>query len=85
MDDEQDKYGEVLEEVMVLEDSYTPVRIALVQQYGHVWLDIRKMHKRTDGELRHGKGLRIEVDEGSAEDVILAAQSLLMGYIGEDE
>ena len=82
---EKSKYGEVLEEVTVLEDSNHPVRIALVEQYDHVWLDIRKIHKRTDGELRYGKGLRIEVDEGSAEDVILAAQSLLMRHIGEDE
>ena len=85
MSDEREKYGKVLEEVTVLEDSNHPVRISLIKQHDQVWLDIRKMYRLADGELGYGKGLRVEVDEGSAEDVILAAQSLLMGYIGEDE
>jgi len=82
---DEDKYGKVLEEVTVLEDSNHPVRISMIEHHDRYWLDIRKMYKLVSGELGYGKGLRVEVDEGSAEIVIMAAQSLLMKYIGEDE
>ena len=81
---DENEYGKVLEEVIVLEDSNAPVRVALVEQYDKVWLDIRKMYKRADGKLRYGKGLRIEADEGSAEIVVLAAQNLLAEYNSMD-
>jgi len=79
-----DKYGKVLEEVTVLEDSNNPVRISLIEQRDKVWLDVRKMYRSDGDELKYGKGLRVEVDEGSAEIVILAAQNLIVEFMGED-
>jgi len=79
-----DKYGKVLEEVTVLEDSNNPVRISLIEQHDKVWLDVRKMYRSDGDELKYGKGLRVEVDEGSAEIVILAAQNLIVEFMGED-
>jgi len=84
MAEDTNKYGKVLEEVTVLEDSNHPVRISLVEQHDQVWLDIRKMYRLADGQLGYGKGLRVEVDEGSADIMVLAAQALLVEYSNLD-
>jgi len=72
----QDKYGTVVDEVTVLEDSLSPIRITLIDQYDKLWLDMRKMH-RSGEELKFGKGLRVAVDGDAAEMVLLAAEALL--------
>ena len=81
---EESEYGDVLEEVVVLGDSNRPVRVAMVEQYDKVWLDIRSMYKRKDGTLGFGKGVRLDAEEGSAEIVMLAAQSLLVEFYDMD-
>jgi len=76
----EDKYGKVLDAIIVAQDSNSPVRVAIIEQRGRVWLDIRSMYYK-DAELRFGKGVRIEVDEDTAEEAILAAQAMLEKYL----
>jgi len=82
---DEEKYGKVLEALFIAEDSYRPIRISLVEQKGVTWLDIRSMY-RTHGKdtLRFGKGVRIEMDEGTAEEVILAAGAMLSKHLSAD-
>ena len=78
-----DKYGKVLEELLIAEDSYRPIRISVVEHRGELWLDIRAMYKTRKG-LGFGKGVRIEMDEGTAEEVILAAGAMLSKHLSAD-
>ena len=76
-----EKYGEVLTEDVV--DDLIAVALIL-QDNEKVYLDIRKVYLK-DGELRPGKGVRLEVDNGMAEDVMLVAQNTLLQIEFEDE
>lgn len=78
-----DKYGKVLEVVLIAEDSYKPIRISVIEHKGVTYLDIRGMYKTRKG-LGFGKGVRIEMDEGTAEEVILAAGALLSKHLSAD-
>ena len=79
-----DKYGKVLDELLIAEDSYKPVRISVVEQRDITYLDIRTMYKTRKG-LGFGKGVRIEMDEGTAEEVILAAGAMLSKHLSADK
>jgi len=81
----EEKYGKVLEEITVAEDAFRPIRVSLIEQNDKLWLDIRSMYKSRTGELAYGKGLRLEIDNGVAEETLLAATQLFMMVEFEDE
>jgi hypothetical protein len=82
---DEEKYGKVLEEITVAEDAFRPVRVSIIEQNDKLWLDIRGMYKTKDGSLRYGKGIRLEIDNGVAEESLLAATQLFMMIEFEDE
>lgn len=70
-------YGRELKSAIVKEDKSRPVKISVIEQHDRVWLDIRYMYHNKDGELQYtSKGIRLETDDGTAEEALAAAQAL---------
>lgn len=73
-------YGTDLVVNIVHEDDKKPTRVAIVEHHGKVYLEIRSMYRVADDDKLHfGKGVRLLVDD--ATDVLLCAESTLVGYL----
>lgn len=73
-------YGTDLVVNVVHEFDERPVRVAIVEQRGRVYLDIRRMYRVSgDEELHFGKGVRIPIE--AAQDVLLCAEGTVAGYL----
>lgn len=81
-----EKYGKVVDHILLAEGSYKPVLVSLMSKDGKMSLDIRSMYYAKDGSLAHGKGIRLPVDDDVAEEVLEAAQAILFahGFIDMD-
>ena len=72
------KYGEVQEHTIVADDSSSPYLVAVKVYRGKEHLEIRRLYKRQGG-YSFGKGVMIPIEGAVAEEVLLAAQALLLG------
>jgi len=77
------KYGEILEEIVI--DNV--VSVALIEHKERTWLDIRKLYvdRKDPSTLNVGKGIRLEIDNGIVEDVLLACEALFALIEWEEE
>jgi len=75
---EEEKWGVILEEYLVEMDAEgNPIKVRVIEYRDSWWLDIRRMYRRKDGSLVYGKGLRICMDDGELEDVLILLQSIV--------
>lgn len=75
--EEEQKYGLVLDEVILFPKDNRPFRIAVIEHDDDHWLDFRHMWKNSKtGELKHGKGARIRFTD--ADTIISAMEQLYL-------
>ncbi len=70
-------FADTIVEVIVQDDATRPMRVAIMEKDDRLWLEIRAMHRSKNG-LRHGKGVWISLDDDMAEEVLMAAQQVLL-------
>lgn len=73
-----DKYGELLKFDVIDVDPKRPTIVAIIRYKDIDYLAIHKGYIKGD-QLTYGKGIRIPIDDGQAEMVLLAAQGLTLG------
>ncbi len=76
------KYGnEINGTEHLVGDPTKPTRVVIVDHRNAMWVDVRKMYTdRNSGELKHGKGVRFEIE--SAEEVVEAIQQAVLTSLG---
>jgi len=77
-----EKFGDLVDHVVVADEISRPVLVAVILHRKQHYLEIRSMYSNKDNPdlLRHGKGVRIPVEEGVAEQVLLVAQALMFEH-----
>ena len=70
------EYKEV-KSIILRENSRRPVKVTILEKGEIMYLDLRYMYRKDDGELGHTtQGIRLEIDDETAEDTLMAAQAL---------
>jgi len=83
------RYGKCLWYDLYDDGETAPVLVAIMEQKGAAWLDVRRMYWRSDSELGFGKGVRVELASNKALDILGMAQAGVTahaeGYLLEEQ
>lgn len=75
-------YGTELAAEIQDAEAKQPVKVAVVWHRNQIWVEVRRMYYE-GGELKHGKGVRIPIDQWLL--VVEASQRIIFTTLGGEE